>query len=250
MDGTMPDVATGERERDVGGGDGGESFEDFRRSFSYGSRTDLDFKFLTSLPDDEATEFLRVLLDRLGEAYDTGDLQPLIDAAIDAQIAGYAPRAGAASSPHTYDEGPFAPTSMPVAGSTIGLLASSGHFVEGDDPRPFGVDDMSQAEAVARIDDFLKDTPILSEIPVDVEAARLRVRHGGYDITSALRDRNVALPIDRLRDAEADGRIGRLSPVAFSFPGATAQGRLRSELPSWIDRIDDDHVDAMLLVPL
>ncbi len=246
----MPAMVTRGRAGDEGGADAGESFEDFRRSFSYGSRNDLDFKFLKSLPDDEAAEFLRLLLERLSEAYDTGDVQPLIDAAIDAQIAGYAPRAGAPSSPHTYDDGPFAPTSRPVAGSTIGLLASSGHFVEGDDPRPFGVDDMSQAEAVARIDDFLKDAPILSEIPVDVDAARLRVRHGGYDITSALRDRNVALPVDRLREAADEGRIGRLAPTAYSFPGATAQGRLRSELPAWIDRIDDGHVDAMLLVPL
>lgn len=33
-----------------------ESFEDFKNSFSYGSRTDLNFKFLAKLSDKEAIE--------------------------------------------------------------------------------------------------------------------------------------------------------------------------------------------------
>ena len=52
-----------------------ETVEAFRRSFSYGSRTDLLFKFLAArnLTDQEAAEFFRGLLERLGDSLDTGD---------------------------------------------------------------------------------------------------------------------------------------------------------------------------------
>ena len=53
-----------------------ESFEEFKNSFSYGSRSDLSFKFLASLSDDVAAEFLQQLLLQVGEAYDTGDATP------------------------------------------------------------------------------------------------------------------------------------------------------------------------------
>lgn len=223
---------------------------DFRTSFSYGSRNDLNFKFLKSLPDEEAAEFFRVVLDRLGDAYDTGDLGPLIEAAIDAQITGYTPGPDTPPSPHTYGDGPFTPFDTPLSEARVGLLNSGGHFVEGDDPEPFGVPSMSQDEAIERIAEFLKDTPILSEIPSDLPPDRLVTRHGGYDITSAVRDRNVVFPVDRLDDARSDGVIAAVADTVFSFPGATAQGRLKRELPGWVDRIVEEEIDVLLLVPV
>lgn len=230
--------------------DRGETFEEFRRSFSYGSRNDLNFKFLKSATDEEAGEFFRVLLDELGEAYDTGRIEVLIQTAIDAQAAAYAPKPDATPAKHDYDDGPFTPTAMPAAGSRVGLLTSTGHFVDGDDPRPFGVENMTQADAIDRISEFLKDTPTLSVLPSSISDDDLRVRHGGYDITSISRDRNVAFPIDRLAEAANEGRIGGLTDEVFSFPGATAQGRLRKELPGWIDVIHEQEPDVLLLVPV
>ena len=231
-------------------GELGESFEDFRRSFSYGSRSDLNFKFFKTLDNDSAADLLQELLALLGDAYDTGDVQPLIDAAFEAQIAGYAPKPDAPESPHTYDSGPFTPTPMPAAGSTVGLVTSSGHFVEGDDPEPFGVESMTQQEAMDRISEFLRETPELSEIPSQTPRDQLIVRHGGYDITSVERDPNVAFPIDRLAEAAETGRIGGITSTYFSFPGATAQGRLKRELPDWLDRIGEEDADIILLVPV
>jgi hypothetical protein len=228
----------------------GETFEQFRRSFSYGSRGDLNFKFLKSLPDAESAEFLRRFLDDLGDAYDSGDVMPMIDRAIEAQVAGYAPKPGAEPSPHTYAEGPFTPMGTPMTAARVGLMNSGGHFAEGDDPRPFGIDGMTQEEAIDRIDDFLKDTPILSEIPADLPRDRMATRHGGYDITSAVIDRNVCFPMERLAEAHADGAVGGLTSTYFSFPGATAQGRLRRELPGWIERLGAEEPDVLLLVPV
>lgn len=122
--------------------------------------------------------------------------------------------------------------------------------MEGDDPEPFGVPNMTQEEAVARIGDFLREAPVLSSVPRDTARDALRVRHGGYDIRSVRRDPDVAFPRDRLVEAEASGRIGELAPEILSFPGATAQVRLKQVLPEWIDRVSGADVDLALLVPV
>jgi len=227
-----------------------ESFESFRKSFAYGDRNDLNFKFFNTLSDDETATFIQTLLDRLGDAYDSGDVQPLIDAAYEAQVAGYTPEPDAQPPKYLYETGPFTPFERPVRESRVGLLTTSGTFVTGDDPTPFGVPDMSQEEAVARIGEFLADTPTLSEIPSNTPTTELRVRHGGYDIRSALADPNVTFPIDRLREARDEGSVGELAQTFFSFSGATAQGRLRRELPGWVERIHEEDIDVMLLVPV
>jgi D-proline reductase (dithiol) PrdB len=119
-----------------------------------------------------------------------------------------------------------------------------------DDPQPFGETAMSQEEAVARISEFIRSAPELSEIPSSTPVSELQVRHGGYDIRSAERDSNVTFPMERLREAHAEGRVGELADTYFSFPGATAQGRLRKVLPEWVERLHDQDIDLMLLVPV
>ena len=227
-----------------------ESLEAFRRSFSYGERNDLNFKFFKGLPDGDVAAFLQTLLDELGNAYDTGDIQPLIDAAYAAQVAGYSPPPDAPPPSHEYSDGPFTPFEIPVADARVGLLTTSGHFLKGDDPQPFGEDAMTQEQAIERISEFMRDSPVLSEIPSSSPTSELRVRHGGYDIRSALRDPNVTFPINRLREAQIEGRVGELADTFLSFPGATAQGRLRKVLPDWVERIHDQDIDLMLLVPV
>ena len=130
-------------------------------------------------------------------------------------------------------------------------MSSSGHFVDGDDPKPFGVENMSQKEAEARIDDFLKVEPQLSVIPMDTPIEKLRVRHGGYDVRGSLADPNVNFPISRLRELQAEERIGELASDAYSFVGATAQLRLLNHTgPEWVKIFQEKRIDALLLVPV
>jgi glycine/betaine/sarcosine/D-proline reductase family selenoprotein B len=133
----------------------------------------------------------------------------------------------------------------------VALLTSSGHFDRDHDPEPLGVAGMTQQEAEARISEFLREKPDLSRIPVTADADELAVRHGGYDVTSAALDHNVAFPIDVLRDFEREGVIGELHREAFSFVGAAAQRRLINESgPEWAAMLRDAEVDVVLLVPL
>lgn len=223
-----------------------ESFEAFKNSFAYGSRTDLNFKFLSALSIEDAAQFFQELLWKLGDAYDDGGLDRLIQHAYEWQV-----RAYEGEGRWSYDDGPFTPISKPVSESRLALLTSSGHFVDGDDPEPFGVKNMSQEEAAARISEFLRIAPTLSVIPLDTPAARLSVRHGGYDIRGSQADRNVTLPMDRLMELEQEGVIGELLPEVYSFVGAAAQRPLlRKRGREWVEMFRQQEVDAALLVPV
>lgn len=223
-----------------------ESFAAFKNSFSYGSRSDLTFKFLKRLSPRDAAAFFQQQLTALGETIDDGNADRMIQLAYEWQVRAYA----AAERQHAYEDRPLTPLAKPVNRSRLALLTSSGHFVAGDDPRPFGVTNMTQEEAMARIDEFLHVAPQLSTIPMTTLAERLRVRHGGYDIRGAARDPNVIFPLDRLRELADDGLIGELAPAAYSFVGATAQTRLTKETaPHWASMLRAEGVDAVLLVP-
>jgi hypothetical protein len=228
----------------------GETFEQFRKSFSYGSRNNLNFKFMKSMTDHDAAVFVADVLQQLGEAYDTGDATPMIETAIATQIAAYAPKPDSPPPMYVFDSGPFTEATTPLDEARVGMLTTSGHFLEHDDPAPEGLIGMSQTEAMARIGESLKESPILSEIPSDSHADMLTVRHGGYDIGSAEIDANVAFPIDRLNEMNEADAIGSLASKHFSFPGATSQGRLKRELDDWVGRISEEKIDYMLLVPV
>jgi D-proline reductase (dithiol) PrdB len=223
-----------------------ETLESFKNSFSYGSRNDLNFKFLRGLPDDQAAKFFQELLWKLANAFDDGDYESLYQHVYEWQKRGYA-----GEGKWQYDQGPFTPIQKPISEHKLTLIASSGHFVAGDDPKPFGVENMTQEEAIVRINDFIKSGPTLSAIPVDTPVEQLRVRHGGYDIRGPLADPNVALPIERLRELVSEGAIGELAPNAYSFVGATSQLKLIKEAgPAWVELLQVQQVDAAVLIPL
>jgi D-proline reductase (dithiol) PrdB len=77
-------------------------------------------------------------------------------------------------------------------------------------------------------------------------------RSGSFDHGGIAEDSNLALPLDRLEDLVASGRIGEVAPRHLSFMGSiTAPGRLvRTSAPEAASILADDGVDAALLVPV
>ena len=222
-----------------------ESFDAFRKSFAYGSRTDLNFKFLSGLSEDDAAQFFQGLLWKLGGSFDNGEFNRVLEHVQEWQV-----RAYSKGGRWTYDDGPFVPLRKPLSESRLALLTSSGHFVAGDDPEPFGVKNMTQEEAMDRIGEFLKTEPTLSSIPTDTPRENLRVRHGGYDIRGAQSDPNVAFPMERLLELKRDEVIGELVPHAFSFVGACSQLLLlKDTVPEWVKLFKQQRIDAIVLVP-
>ena len=227
-----------------------ETFEEFTKSFYYGSRSDLSFKFLKNLPPEEAAEAIRQILEAVVTSFDTGEVTELHDLVIGWQVAGYRPPAGSPRQ-YLYEDAPFVLPAKPLEESRVGLMTSSGHFTAGDDPEPFGVKDMTQREAEERIGEFLHEAPVMSTVSRDFDAADLRLRHGGYDVRSAVKDFNVAFPRDALLAAQAAGRIAEVADPLYSFPGAASQGRLRKKvLPSWVEMLHEAELDVLLLVPV
>lgn len=226
----------------------GESFEEFKKSFSYGLRSDLSFKFLKALDDDDAARFLSQLLTEVGELFDGGSPDAVIDLVYEWQVRAYTPAPGA-KRPYLYEDRPFQSLSKPLSETTIGLVTSSGHFTR-DHPPSDGREKLSQEETIARIDEFLRQAPELSPIPVSHPDDAIAVQHPGYDIRSASKDLNVTFPMRLLQEQAVRGRVAALAHTAFSFVGACAQGRLRSQLDDWVAQWRAAGIEALFLVPV
>lgn len=218
----------------------GETFEEFRRSFYYGSRSDLHFKFLASLSDEDGAEFVRQLLETLGDVFDTGEYERVRELVYDWQVRAYA---GEAKYP--YDDGPFAVPDRPLEQTTVTIVGAGGTYVAGDDPNP----GETQDEATARITEYLREAPTLSRIPADTATETIAVRHPGYDVRGAHRDLNTVFPIDPLRGLAAEGVIGGVAGTHYGFVGACSQLELRNEVaPRWAEQLRADEIDVCLLV--
>lgn len=223
-----------------------ENLEEFKASFSYGKRSDLNFKFLKDLSSEEVGSFFSDLFGKIGETLNDGNINRLVNQVIEWQTSVY-------SKPgrYLYADVPFSPLQKPLSQSRLALLTSSGHFVAGDDPNPLGVENMTQTEAELRISEFLRAVPQLSEVPIDTPEDSLRVRHGGYDISGAVKDPNVNFPITRLREMQSNGMIGDLFPIAFSFVGACSQLQLTKRSgPAWVKKFTSQGIEGMILVPV
>jgi len=217
------------------------SFEDFRKAFYYGRYADMQFKFLARMGDESAADAVAAVLDRLGEALDTGDLAPVRSAVYEAQVAAYAEEEGP-----TVDDAPFAPLPGELSDLRLGLVSAGGVFRIGNDP--MGPDGPTQQESLAMIKDFLRGAPTLSVIPKDTPDSELTARHPGYDARTAQRDPGTVFPLSLLRELEAEGTV-RLADDHYAFTGATSQVRLREQVaPEWVRRLRADGVDACLLV--
>ncbi|MBA3372367.1 MAG: hypothetical protein H0T98_02405 [Euzebyaceae bacterium] len=224
-------------------GAGGMSFEEFRQSFYYGSRADMQFKYLARMSDDAAADTIAALLRKLGEVFDTGDLDDLRQVAFEAQVSAYAPPE---SVEPDVDDAPFTPLPADLPDLRLALISAGGVFVVGDDP--MGPDGPTQQEALALIKEFLRGAPTLSRIPVDTPPEQLTARHPGYDAATAQRDIETVFPLTHLRAIADDGRI-RLTDEHYAFTGATSHTRLRKEMaPQWAEHMAARDVDAAFLV--
>lgn len=219
------------------------TFEEFRRSFYYGSRSDMQFKYLARMSDEDAADAIAMILATVGEAFDTGDWEAVRRAAFLAQVAGYEP-----SEPvePEFADAPFQPLPAPLSELDLALISAGGVYERAADP--LGPDGPSQEEILPRIGEFLKGAPTLTEIPGDVRLEVLSARHPGYDARTAQRDPNTVFPLEPLRALEQEGRV-RLAKTHYTFVGATSQLRLRERVgPDWAQKLKNAEVGAALLV--
>jgi D-proline reductase (dithiol) PrdB len=140
------------------------------------------------------------------------------------------------------DPVPWSPLRRPLAESRVALVSSAGLVLPGQPPFD---PDVRGGDTSFRV------------IPREADVASLLDTHrsGSFDHSGVARDPNLAFPLDRLRELEAAGRIGRIGEIAprhISFMGSiTAPGRLvRDSAPAMAELLVQDQVDVALLVPV
>ncbi len=229
-----------------------ETIAELRKSFFYGSRKNLNYKFVNDLTDAEFGDFLEEYFQAAGTIINDGNAAALADVHYRWQVQAYRGHLGdPASFAHRHDDTPWAPMAKPLSESRIALITSSGHFVDGDDPKPLGVENMTQDEAEDRIMEAIKEPPALSVIPSNTPFDQIRVRHGGYPVDGAAADPQVVLPLRILESLASDGVIGEFADTSYSFVGAAAQGPIKKRIgPEWAEMLRAAEVDAALLVPI
>jgi D-proline reductase (dithiol) PrdB len=79
----------------------------------------------------------------------------------------------------------------------------------------------------------------------------LRISHVGYDrLHTTAADINTYLPLARMKDAAASGRIGTLGPRVHGAPtNRSHRVTMETDVPEILRCCQDDGVDAAVLVP-
>ena len=128
---------------------------------------------------------------------------------------------------------PWTPLPKPLDRCKVALLSTGGIYHVGQ--RPF----------------HNKDDTSYREIPRDVPVEELRVAHFGYRTEDAEQDPNCVFPIERLREMEAQGRIGEFADPAYSLMGGIYSARkVREDLaPRIVEELRLNDVDVLYLVP-
>ena len=92
------------------------------------------------------------------------------------------------------------------------------------------------------------------EISLETNLDTLQIAHksDAFDHSGIERDKNLALPLDRLRELKAESCIGDVAPRHYSFMGSiSAPARLVSvTAPEIARRLAEDGVDGVLLTPV
>jgi D-proline reductase (dithiol) PrdB len=92
------------------------------------------------------------------------------------------------------------------------------------------------------------------EFPGDISPQVLEMNHRSwaFDQTGILRDRNLVLPLDRLREMQARGEIGAIAPHHYSFMGSIIGPAklIKQSAPEVARRLVVDGVDVVLLTPV
>lgn len=91
-------------------------------------------------------------------------------------------------------------------------------------------------------------------IPHDADLGALRIAHrsDAFDVKGIDADKNLALPLDRLRELEREGVIGSIAPTHYSFMGSIPEprGLIEESAPAVARALANEQVDVVLLTPV
>jgi D-proline reductase (dithiol) PrdB len=137
-----------------------------------------------------------------------------------------------------FDSTPWAPLRKPLSRAKVSLVTSAGLHLRDD--RPF-IGDPKGGDTSYRV------------IPSTAKAADILQSHVsiGFDHTAIMRDLNVTLPTDRVRELVSTGIVGGLADTYYSFMGALRNPKPLIEVtgPEVTGRLKAEDVDLVLITP-
>ena len=136
-------------------------------------------------------------------------------------------------------EVPFTPLRVPLDRARVGLVTTAAPF----QPE---LGDQGPGAAYNAAAKFYQVYSTSSESVPD-----LRISHVGYDrLHTTAADINTYLPLARLKEATAAGRIGMLAPRLHGVPtNRSHRVTMETDIPELLHRCREDGVDAAVLVP-
>ncbi|MCG6534658.1 MAG: glycine/betaine/sarcosine/D-proline family reductase selenoprotein B [Syntrophales bacterium LBB04] len=132
------------------------------------------------------------------------------------------------------DSAPWTPITKDLAKSKIVLISSSGAYLK--DQSPFN---------------SIKNDLTFREIPKEVDVRDLKISHDFYDHADAEKDINCVFPIERMRELEKEGFIGKLAEINFTFMGRIFRKTqlLNEMIPEIVAKLKQMNIDLAFLVP-
>jgi D-proline reductase (dithiol) PrdB len=132
-----------------------------------------------------------------------------------------------------FDVTPWTPFSKAISQATVALITTGGVYIEGQEV--FNTD----GDVSYRV------------LPKYTPRDRYRVAHTHYDTSGVTEDVNCVYPIDRLREMEAEGRIGKLVDDCYGFmgyiPGPLVDRLVQETVPDVARRLRAAGVEAALI---
>jgi D-proline reductase (dithiol) PrdB len=129
------------------------------------------------------------------------------------------------------EDEPWTPLRRPVASATVALVATGGVHLRRDPPFDPHGDGGFRA------------------IPGTAEPGDLQITHQAYDRRDARADLNLVFPLQRLRELEAEGVVGRVAGEHYGFGLAPHPAPLLVSAREVAGRLIRAQVDLALLVP-
>ena len=142
-----------------------------------------------------------------------------------------------------YTDVPWTPVTKPLDQCTVALLSTAGLSMKGDPPF-----DMEMERA-----NPLRGDPSWRRLRADATSDTIEANHLHIDTRYILRDLDVALPLERLRELVAEGVVGAVADTHYSIMGY--QGNDTSTLeqksaPEIAEAMRSEEVDLALLAPV
>jgi D-proline reductase (dithiol) PrdB len=138
---------------------------------------------------------------------------------------------------------PWSPVRRPLARSRVALLTTAGVSMRGDTPF-----DMEGERRRPTWGD-----PSWRRLRANARAEDVEVNHLHIDTSYIERDLNVALPLDRLRELEAEGAVGAVADTHYSimgYQGSDTRALEEHSAPEIAASMRNEEVDLALLAPV